>query len=74
MGGGIVILRGKTYGNIILLFVGILGVVGTFIPIHFYDTGWGSIYITYLCTTAMYIDLVLIIVGGVLGFAVKESR
>ena len=58
----------------ILLCAGIIGIVGTLIPIHAYDDGYGWVYFTYLVNTAMYIDLVPMVVGAVLGFALADKK
>ena len=72
--GSIITLRGKMFGYKLLILFGILGIAGTFIPVYFYDPGWGPIQIFYLCGSAMYIDLVLITLGGILGIALKENN
>ena len=61
-------------GYILLLVAGAAGIIGTFIPIYVYDHGWGYIEYFYLCSTALYSDLVLMLVGGILGFALGEKR
>jgi len=63
-----------TAGYIILLTAATLGIFGTFFPIFAYDEGWGYIQIFYLCNTAIYSDLVLMLVGGLLGFALVDNR
>ena len=60
-------------GYIILLIAGIAGIIGTFIPIYVYDDGW-SLRFFYLVNTALYGDLVLIVLGGILGFAIVEKK
>lgn len=65
--------RGYTY----LLVAGAIGVVGTFIPIFASESSWNwppYIHIFYLVSTAYYIDLILMVVGGVLGFALAEKK
>jgi len=61
-------------GYIILLIAGIAGIICTFIPIYVYDHGYGYIEFFYLCSTALYADLVLMLVGGILGFALVEKK
>jgi hypothetical protein len=64
----------NTAGYTILLIAGIAGIVGTFIPIYVYDDGWGYLQFYFLCGTALYGDLVLMLVGGILGFALPEKN
>jgi len=61
-------------GYILLLVAGAVGIVGTFIPIYIQDDGYGWIRFIYLCTTALYGDLVLMLVGGILGFALAPKK
>ena len=72
--GSVLVLRDAPWGYIILLCAGIIGIVGTLIPIHVYDDGYGWVYYTYLVNTAMYIDLVPMVVGAVLGFALADKK
>ncbi len=72
--GSILVFRDLPMGYIILLVAGIVGIVGTLVPVHVYDMGYGYVYYTYLINTAMYIDLVLMVVGAVLGFALAEKK
>lgn len=72
--GSVRILKGNDKGYILLLISGIGGTIGTFIPILFYDGGYGTILIYYLSGTSNYTDLILIILGGILGFAFNEER
>jgi len=61
-------------GYILLLVAGAVGIVGTFIPIYIQDDGYGWIRFYYLCATALYGDLVLMLVGGILGFALAPKK
>ena len=72
--GAVVVLRDLFWGYFLLLAAGIIGIVGSFIPIYTYDTGYGSMIYSYLNNTGMYADLALMIVGAVLGFGLKEKR
>lgn len=72
--GAIRILKGYNRGYKLLLISGIGGIVGTFIPIFFFDQGYGSISIYFLSGTSNYTDLILILLGGILGFAFDEDR
>ena len=61
-------------GYILLLVAGILGIIGTFIPIYIYDTGWGYLEFFFLSNTLLYGDLILMLVGGILGFALGGKK
>jgi len=75
MVGSVFVFRDTpTAGYIILLTAATLGIFGTFFPIYSYDEGWGYIQIFYLCNTVVYSDLVLMLVGGLLGFALVDNR
>ena len=68
----VILLRGNDIGYIILLIAGIGGIIGNFFPIFSYDVGWGYIQIIYLNSTALYIDLVLMLIGGIYGVALRK--
>ncbi|NVM19962.1 MAG: hypothetical protein HWN80_19840 [Candidatus Lokiarchaeota archaeon] len=72
--GSILVFRDFPMGYIILFVAGIVGIVGTFVTTSAYDDGYGYVYYTYLVNTAMYIDLVPMVVGAVLGFALAEKK
>ncbi|GAH79327.1 unnamed protein product [marine sediment metagenome] len=69
MSGAVLAFRDYAFGYIFLLVAGVLGVIGSFIPIYSYDV----VNITYLSNTLIYIDLVLMILGGILGFALADK-
>ena len=71
--GTVLVFRDYSFGYIFLLVAGALGVIGTFIPIHSYDAGY-TIYITYLSNSFIYIDLVLMVLGGILGFVLADKK
>jgi len=71
--GSVMVLRDQSWGYILLIVAGIIGIAGTLFPIYAYDEGYG-IYYTYLINTAMYIDLVPMVVGAILGFALAEKK
>ena len=68
----VILLKGNNLGYKILLIAGIGGIIGNFIPIFSYDVGYGYIQIIYLNSTAAYIDLVLMLIGGLYGVALKK--
>ncbi len=73
--GSVLAMRGDfTTGYTILLVAAAIGIFGTFFPIYSYDEGWGYIQYFYLCNTAMYADLVPMLVGAILGFALVDNR
>ncbi|NHJ25206.1 MAG: hypothetical protein EAX89_11555 [Candidatus Lokiarchaeota archaeon] len=61
-------------GKKILLIAAVGGILATFIPIYFYDAGYGYIQTFYLSGTFVYIDLVLMLVGAILSFALAGKR
>ena len=72
--GIVKIYKDDENGKLYLLMAGIVGTIATFIPIYFYDIGYGYIQIFYLSTTFIYADLVLIIVGGILSYALADKK
>ena len=71
--GTVLVFRDNPSGYTYLLIAGIAGIIGSFIPIYTYDTGYGFI-LFYLNSTFIYADLVLMLVGGILGFALAEPK
>jgi len=69
LSSSVILLRGNKVGYIILLIAGIGTLVGTFIPIFSYD----SYGVIYLNGTA-YIDVVLMLIGGIYGVALTEKK
>lgn len=72
--GGVMVLKGNEKGYKFCLISGIGGIVGTFIPIFFYDSGFGFIQVFYLSGTGNFIDVVLILLGAILGYALREEE
>ena len=73
--GAVLVIRDDPSGYTLLLIAGIIGVVGTFIPIYAYDYGgYGYIQNFYLAASFGFVDVVLMIVGGILGFALAEKK
>lgn len=72
--GSVLVFRDQFWGYIFLIAAGIVGIIGSFIPIYTYDVGYGYFIYTYLNNTALYADLALMIVGAILGFGLKEKR
>lgn len=71
--GSVLVLRDLPWGFVLVLVAGLLGIVGSFIPIYAYDTGYGYIIYLYVAGTAMYADLAVMIVGAIIGFALAEK-
>jgi len=71
--GAVLAFRDYNFGYIFLLVAAVLGVIGSFIPIYSYDSGY-IIYTTNLNNTLVYIDLVLMVLGGILGFALADKK
>ena len=73
--GAVLVFRDiNTAGYTILIIAGAAGIIATFIPIYIYDHGYGYLQLFYLCNTALYSDLVLMLIGGILGFALAEKK
>jgi len=73
MSGSVLAFRDYAFGYIFLLVAGVLGIIGSFIPIYFYDSGY-TVVIINLSNTLVYIDLILIVLGGILGFALADKK
>lgn len=70
----VILLRGHKVGYIILLIAAIGILVSIFIPIFSYDPyGYGYIQVVYLNGTA-FIDLVLMLIGGIYGVALPDKK
>jgi len=66
--GAILGFAGKRVpGAVLMLLAGIVAVVGTFIPIGFY--GFLPITLVY---TFFFVDPFLVLIGGILGLALKD--
>jgi hypothetical protein len=60
-------------GYILLLVVGVAGIIFSYIPLYIWDDS-GYLRFYYLCSTALYGDLFLMIIGGLLGFALGGKK
>jgi len=74
MFGAVLVIRDDFKGYTFLLLAGIIGIIGTFIPIYVYIDEWDWAYTFYLSSSAGFFDLVLMLVGGILGFALAEKE
>lgn len=72
--GAVLVFRDTFTGYTFLLLAGIIGIIGTFIPIYAWDSGWGYIQTFYLIGSAAFIDVVFMVIGGILGFALAEKK
>lgn len=72
--GSEMVLRGNNKGYKFCMISGICGIAGTFIPIFFYDIGFGGIQFLSLSGTGNFTDLVLILLGAILGYALREEE
>lgn len=63
--------RDRQAGYILMLVAGSGGLAGALIPISIYSVSPYSIGIIFLNATAMYIDPMLMLIGGILGFTLK---
>ncbi|MHA2283756.1 MAG: hypothetical protein ACXAC5_23175 [Promethearchaeota archaeon] len=73
--GSVLSIRGSFIaGYAMLIGAAAIGIFGTFFPIYAYDEGWGYIQYFYLCNTALYADLVPMLVGAILGYALVDNK
>jgi len=72
--GAVSVFRDNYTGYTFLLLAGIIGIIGTFIPIYTYTDQWDWSYSFYLTGSAAFIDVVFMVIGGVLGFALAEKK
>ena len=72
--GALLGFRDNFFGYPCLLVSGIGGLVGTFSPISMHIAGGFLIEVYFMVDTMQYIDIVLIIVGGILGLFLKENK
>jgi peptidoglycan/LPS O-acetylase OafA/YrhL len=71
--GAILVFRGFKWGNILILCAGAVGVAGTLLPVYFYDTGY-SLYFYNVVSSFTSIDVILLIIGGILGLALAPKK
>jgi len=60
-------------GFILLLLAGVAGFIGSFIPLYVWDDH-GYLRFYYLCGTALNVDLILMIIGGIFGIALGDKK
>jgi hypothetical protein len=72
--GAIIAITGKKVGAFILLIMGIIAVVGSFIPIATIDLGIGpaGIVPVTLIYPFFYVESFLMLIGGILALVLKE--
>ena len=73
LAGTILAFRDVNWGNILILCAGMVGIIGSFLPIYIYENS-GYYYFQYLVSTLLYADLVLMIVGGILGLSLAPKK
>lgn len=67
--GSILAFKNNLFGYPVLLVAGIVGLAGTFFPISSSYAGETLISIFFMIDTIQYLDLALMLVGGILGLA-----
>jgi hypothetical protein len=72
--GAVLAIRGKEQGRQYMLLAGIGGIIGTFIPIYAWEIWEGYTRTIKLNSSAMFIDVVLILIGGILGYALMQRE
>ena len=71
--GAVLAFRENENGKKYMLLAGIGGIIGTFIPIYIWDVnGWTQMI--KLNGSAMFIDVVLILIGAILGYSLTERE
>jgi len=63
----------KIAGKILLLLAGVAGFIGSFIPLYVWDDH-GYLRFYYLCGTALNVDLILMIIGGIIGYVFGDKK
>lgn len=74
LGSALAMRDNFTTGYTLLISAAVIGIFGTFIPIYAYDHGYGYVQMFFLINTAIYVDFVPMLIGGILGFALVEKR
>lgn len=72
--GAVFSLKSVRLGNILMIVAGAVAMAGSFIPIFFYDTGYDGIGFIFLTATAMYIDCIALLIGGILGMTLEPRQ
>ena len=57
-----------------LLVAGIMGILGSLFPISISIAGGILLHIFYLIDTFLYVDLVFMLMGGILGLALAQKK
>ena len=71
--GAVLAFRENENGKKFMLIAAIGGIIGTFIPIYIWDVnGWTQMI--KLNGSAMFIDVVLILIGAILGYSLTERE
>ena len=71
--GAVYSLKSVRWGNTLMLVAAIGAMAGSFIPIFIDDTGYYLEFI-FLNGTAMYIDCILLLIGGILGMTLQPRE
>jgi len=72
--GTVLAFRNNVFGYPCLLVAGIIGIVGTFIPIFISIAGGIITEIGFLNHNLLYVDVVFILMGGILGLALPQKK
>jgi len=74
----VLLLREKNLGYALLLIAGIGAIIGNFIPIYSYTYdpwGYGGyLVVIYLNSTGSYVDIALMLIGGIYGVALPDKK
>ena len=69
--GAIFVFFNIKLGGILMIIFGILGLVGSFIPIDYWMMAPGYYLLVTLNKTFFYIDVILSVIGGILSLVLK---
>lgn len=70
--GIVLAFRGNHLGGLFMVIAGIGGIVGSLTIIHTYVNDYGATLSITLNNTTNFIDLVLILVGGIISYGLKK--
>ncbi|MFX1356277.1 MAG: hypothetical protein ACFFA8_03250 [Promethearchaeota archaeon] len=77
--GAVLSFKGRASGKTLMIIAAIGGIIGTFIPIYrqfipYEYGGGGYTRIVKLNGSAMFVDLVFILIAGILGYTLTERK
>ena len=71
--GGVLTLKQRGAGHVLAFIIGLIAIIGLFLPVGLFTIpGIGTTRI-YISTSLVYIDPILILMGGLLGLIFKQE-